>query len=1070
MGAAQGTGEPGQFHVDVRSINLSPDQAERLKLAGYDPTTVETGFSVLEASQNGSRLTVRVPEFVDIDEPFLWVLKQPPTFLLQALKDGLASINGPTLADRLASGHLSRPVGTATSSNGLFPKQQVAYQSCLSPGIFLVWGPPGTGKTMVLKEAIGELINRGQRVLLVSGTNIAVDNALLGAVASRTNSPGQIVRVGPPQLLKIAQNHAVSLPLLVSDRLVEIETKRRDIWAQLADVKRRSGRLRQIDLLLAGFVMAEYKRDQAFIAAEGLDPTAQAQELGKARAAGSRLVDQTLAAATELSLAIETKKVTEDDRQRWSELDTKRAGVDQQEDAATAANDIWRSARTVAEDSATALKTLEERTGLSALFGRRKLGAARAEHLTDQTRSDEAKVSADEAKETARQARLNFDLELANVGAATSYSQERIAAIDKRVIELHNAVWKLIDRQHNGVLELARTEERGRSVAAARARVDVADRLGLQALELEAAQLRARVALDAAEQKELEKRYKKIEDDFERLSRDAEEIIINEARVVATTLARFRTNKRVFNGKYDAVLIDEVGAATLPEVLLAVSKAGQTAVMFGDFMQLGPILPSFRGGNRGELTPQVENWVLTDVFEHCGVDSVPTAIAANSAIIGLHQQNRFGPAVMGLVNSLAYGDELKAGPAVSGRTWSGPEIVVIDTDGLGSLAQAHLAGRRSGWWPAGLLLSRMLADFHSAENMPVGIITPYTVQSQATLEGIRDLESDDTSLAEVGTAHRFQGREFPTVIFDTVEGIDGGDLWMAMATLNAPPRASNQKWRRDGVRLFNVAATRVQSRLYIIGSLRKIKNAPANSAFGQLARLIGSTGVECLRGPALITPLDTPADELADLSDIGIELRNVLQKHVVVTDVDDETQFFATLKAAIDGAHNSLWIWSPWVAKRVTDLLPELSAAQARGVRITVFVRDENDQLQRRTIELVNKLRPAVERIIPMNIMHQKIIVVDDTTVMIGSINALSQSRTREIMITMKGGHFARRILRHEHAKEFSNPPTCPCCHRSDIEIRRRANFTWYWRCYNADCPGRTGNVGWNTDITLKYD
>lgn len=69
LGAAHRSGEPGQFQVDVRDINLSPDQAERLKIAGFDRASVETGFTVLEASQSGSKLTVRVPEFVDPEDP-----------------------------------------------------------------------------------------------------------------------------------------------------------------------------------------------------------------------------------------------------------------------------------------------------------------------------------------------------------------------------------------------------------------------------------------------------------------------------------------------------------------------------------------------------------------------------------------------------------------------------------------------------------------------------------------------------------------------------------------------------------------------------------------------------------------------------------------------------------------------------------------------------------------------------------------------------------------------------------------------------------------------------------------
>ena len=79
------------------------------------------------------------------------------------------------------------------------------------------------------------------------------------------------------------------------------------------------------------------------------------------------------------------------------------------------------------------------------------------------------------------------------------------------------------------------------------------------------------------------------------LARDAQGEIIRGAKVVATTLARFGTTKPVFEGEYDVVLIDEAGAATLLEVLLAVVKARTTAVLLGDLMQLGPVLPELDG-------------------------------------------------------------------------------------------------------------------------------------------------------------------------------------------------------------------------------------------------------------------------------------------------------------------------------------------------------------------------------------------------------------------------------------------------------------------------------------------
>jgi len=64
-------------------------------------------------------------------------------------------------------------------NNNLNAEQQRAVQvMCSAPDIALIQGPPGTGKTTVIAEAIYQLIKKGEKVLLSSQSNTAVDNAL----------------------------------------------------------------------------------------------------------------------------------------------------------------------------------------------------------------------------------------------------------------------------------------------------------------------------------------------------------------------------------------------------------------------------------------------------------------------------------------------------------------------------------------------------------------------------------------------------------------------------------------------------------------------------------------------------------------------------------------------------------------------------------------------------------------------------------------------------------------------------------------------------------------------------
>jgi phosphatidylserine/phosphatidylglycerophosphate/cardiolipin synthase-like enzyme len=114
-------------------------------------------------------------------------------------------------------------------------------------------------------------------------------------------------------------------------------------------------------------------------------------------------------------------------------------------------------------------------------------------------------------------------------------------------------------------------------------------------------------------------------------------------------------------------------------------------------------------------------------------------------------------------------------------------------------------------------------------------------------------------------------------------------------------------------------------------------------------------------------------------------------------------------------------------------------------------------------------LRAVVPQVVEMNVAHQKVVVIDERTVMIGSLNALSQQRSREVMITMRGHYWARKLLTHLHAEEFSTPPRCGTCAGQQVDLRQAGNGDWYWRCYNPACPDRGQGKyrAWTCPVTL---
>ena len=213
-----------------------------------------------------------------------------------------------------------------------------------------------------------------------------------------------------------------------------------------------------------------------------------------------------------------------------------------------------------------------------------------------------------------------------------------------------------------------------------------------------------------------------------------------------------------------------------------------------------------------------------------------------------------------------------------------PEIVLIDTDGLTTWPR-YSKRRSGGWWPAGLLLSRTLVEMHRDKGEASGWSRP-TRPGRATLDALRDVEPGDTPLADVGTAHRFQGREFPVVVFDPWRPSSAAPGWIAQATL-----AGGNNFKREGVRLFNVAATRVKRRLYVIASRQRVLAAGAAPPSGTSARCC-ATGVRPVLGTNLITP---PTWDPVALGPESTALAEVLARHIEVTDIHDEKTFYEQL-------------------------------------------------------------------------------------------------------------------------------------------------------------------------------
>lgn len=992
-------------------------------------------YGLVEAVQDGETVRVRVanPNAPD-DGLVLWAPAFDARVLEESLLDRLGALQPNDLLARFGTRVLSTEPTVADAPPGLNAGQQRAWAAARGSGVHLVWGPPGTGKTMVITRAIEDLLRRGKSVLLVSGTNVAVDNAIAGVATELDLESGAVVRVGTPHVQKVADDPRVCLTALIRER-------ERDLVEQQADIADR------INIVSADPVLST--------AAEARE---RLTDFDARRYAESR---KRIAACPDLGRA----------RQRLEEATSRSRAAHEQRSVAKVA---LAEAHMAVDAAAGAAGLLDRAAVLEQEIDARQSDRDRA--ATDVIRLDAEIEAALSRLESAgggwlgrRKAQRNAESELENLRDRHHAARQRLAEVDTilaRTRQMNGAeASRLRDRAHPITAdEIARRRDElnAREDAAKQADneclqaeahlaqvtfehadtverqpspddlqyVRSADERGLPSLHAELPELERRATSARKELDALEARLQEVVELIDKHRRESEQTIIAEARVVATTLARLRLKRAVHQRRYDYVIVDEAAASPLPEVLCAVGLADSGATLLGDFLQNAPIVAD----EVRRADENVRRHVASTSFDHFGVTSPDTA-ARTPGCIALDIQYRFGSAVTELANRVAY-----AGMLDTGNVRTETEIVLVDVDGLGSeLADPRRASTSGRWWPIGALLARMLVESHTnRHNESVGVLTPYKAQCDL----IKDMLADSPALryADVGTAHAFQGREFDVAVFDMVED---GRSWVARGDLKG------NVWAQSALRLFNVAVTRARRRLYIVGSMPAIRRAKTGP-LAALAAMIEADMITVTRAADLLHLEHHPDDGSA-----AYDLWDAFRTYAEVVDIYDEETLPAALTGRITGAQREITMWSPWVGRRSRDFIDALRAAAERGVDVRIVVLPDNrvnTSLGAYSKQLRDELTPFGGKIVFLDKEHQKIIVLDDDLAFIGSMNVLSHTEggRHETMVLLRSHHLVRELLAHERAGQLFSTPPCGQCQRPMNYIAQRTisgDRALHWVC-----------------------
>jgi len=919
------------------------------------------------------------------------------TELLKRLKEALKHVDegtaklGSKSFGLLSSARNDYPGEVGSGAFHLRPKQEQAARWALGGEVTFIVGPPGTGKTSTLAVIALKHLQAGQTVLIASHTNIAIDNAIMklcemckGTGDNALLAQGQVIRFGAVQKEELKKNdyyQEVYLPKVARFLGVELHT-------QYAQIKA------EIDAIYQTMQFTLQKKQK-----EAEPYQAERQQLGTQI---DRLQKELLLLEPEEEKHIsflqakqrqqldELQQITSEEKRISQELARTRAQIEEQKLSLAGAKQ---------NEHALLMQLIEARTmgKIKRFFTGRKLEKLELEvAATSQTAYEIERSIAD------LQTRLDVQHRI-----LTQCKQKKQASE-----AAFNDTYSQLSTPSEGVKKINSLKKRQQSHSKLLQEIDTLYLQNAQQHQQEYNNQAARRALLEEQLADIDKRLRAIE-----------KSIVENARVVGTTLTKTYMNQTMAEKRFDTVIIDEVSMAPLPLVYVAASRADRSVTLIGDPQQLAPIFNA--------ETPVAKKWLGKDLFEYRGI-SLDTAINGFKQSVLLNVQSRTHPDISVIANKYVYDNKLhdefdmrrlkKIQPSVDHM------LVLCDThDGSPTATRPPNGRSRKNYYHAlcSIALARQVLasvpEMKQNAERSIGIVTPYRPQAQLLQRLVA--EAGLQNWVQAGTVHRFQGLEFDVVIFDTVESPG-----LAPGEYISGSRGSNS------MRLINVAVTRPKQKLYIVANLPHIRSTLPEQSILRLAvekasrssilpslDIVGtpfSTFMEQLQrqNPLANSALAVLNNALTDGSSGDVSkgmIEDVLilkpagsSSRTYITNKDEtqikhftEVTFYDAFKQDIQNARKSICIASPYLAEaRLNNVLPLLIAQKNKGIGIEIFTRPLNESKDW-DVRAVEKVRSVGLEPIYKTKMHEKVAIIDEKVLYHGTLNSLSHRDTTESIL-----------------------------------------------------------------------
>lgn len=468
--------------------------------------------------------------------------------------------------------------------------------------------------------------------------------------------------------------------------------------------------------------------------------------------------------------------------------------------------------------------------------------------------------------------------------------------------------------------------------------------------------------------------------------------------VVTTTLHSFAKHTfHILPNYIDYLLVDEAGQI-LPHYLVGPLYRVRKAIVVGDIYQLEPIRLYEKNLIDNSDIPEnlhknicVENNSAQNYADNHS-DIYDFLNEGKKGII-LDEHRRCEKSIIEFSNRNVYEDKLKVFKEDDHDKLFGRNVVAIDIRGKKTKNHINESEVRA----CEKIVNQLIAKYGNDVKKDIAIITPFRNQSKRLKNVIKNID--------IGTIHTFQGQEKKYIIISTV--IDSEKNHKLLNFVGGKPN------------LLNVSFTRAKEQVILVGNLEVALKS--NNFLSKAVKTIQDIGLVYSIYDADLTTSNKNLDwnnVYRIVSDTEINTNTELGKYLKYNFRDNiiigPSNHYNLLKTTLSTAKKSICIFSPWITNYVvndefkkllsTAINSNVDIKICFGYKKTDFSIDEiekivqldysfNDYQKQNIYESIKFLGDKLgNNLLYKPPIHTKLLLVDEKFLFIGSHNWLSNS------------------------------------------------------------------------------